>query len=81
MIQASSEDEFTRMAVSITEEHSEYCECCGERWSIYYTDKPTKVPSINNESVYEYDSSKSWNSGGSAILYHYDGKRERVKLR
>lgn len=80
MIQAPSKKEFERIAERVTSEHSEYCECCGERWSIYYVDEGTEVPSIYETPVYVYDKRSAYCKDGAAILHHYDGKVERVKF-
>ena len=74
LIQAPSKEAFQHIASKITEDHSEWCECCGERWSIYYVDG-TPEPLIYGTNVYE--AKAEWYRE-RAILYHFDGRVERI---
>lgn len=65
---------------SITEDYSEFCECCGERWYIdLNNDDAEEIPMIYdipyNQEVY-----KCWSSE-HIIIYYLDGIIEKVKLK
>lgn len=66
-------------AIGMFAYYSEYCECCGERWStrIYESDMEDE-PMIYDKSVYEYKCS-AW-LDGKAIIYYIDGRKEIVNL-
>lgn len=74
-IQAPSSDEFYRIANGITSNYSEYCECCGERWYYSRNEEGSKEPEIYGESVY---TTTRTHYSERAILYYYDGRKERV---
>lgn len=80
LIEAPTEDYAARRLNEITEDHSEWCECCGERWSPSYPDGPYDSPQIDKHSVYEYDSTQWWSRQGCAILYFHNGRVEKVNL-
>ena len=78
-IQARNAAEAIRMAQHLFEPYSDYCPCCGERWSYYVGDDDgTDVPSIYGESIYE--AKKQWYRE-KVILHYADGKVERVTLK
>ncbi len=78
-IQARNAAEAIRMAQHLFEPYSDYCPCCGERWSYYVDDDDGfDVPSIYGESIYE--AKKQWYRE-KVILHYADGKVERVILK
>ena len=78
-IQARNAAEAISTAQTLFEPYSDYCPCCGERWSYDVEDDDgTDVPSIYGESIYE--SKKSW-IREKVILHYADGKVERVILK
>jgi hypothetical protein len=68
-IQATCEEEACRIASDLFEDYSDYCECCGERWSYYYIEE-ADVPSRYGVPITEkYD---RWGEDAYAVLHHYD---------
>ena len=72
-----------RMATSRAEEildNSDSCECCGDRWSIYYMDDSDGYdePTIYNELMVDLfkDAYRR-----SARLHYFDGKVESYKFK
>lgn len=77
IIEAQNVKEAERKISEITEDYSEYCECCGERWFAWWDDKDGKdEPMIYSTPVAEYRD--MW--GGSAIVYYYDGTKRKFEL-
>lgn len=73
-IQAVDAKTAIKKAEHVFEEHSEYCDCCGERWSYYVDDDDGYlVPTRYGKPMEESD---RW-FGKTAILHHADGKVER----
>lgn len=76
LIQASSAAEANRIAEEITEPYSEFCQCCGERWSFWVDDSDgTEAPEIYGVPVYEM---RREMFREQCLLHHYDGRIERV---
>lgn len=77
-IQASSAAEAEERAEAIFAENSEYCECCGRRWSTGWksdsdgTDVPCSYGTPITEEAATYFSEH-------ARLHHYDGRIEAFK--
>ena len=68
----SAEDAISK-ARNILDNWSEYCDCCGERWSYWIDDEDGyDVPSKYGESIYE--NYQPYNKKSKAVLYHIDGK-------
>ena len=73
-IQAVDAKTANRQAEHVFSDHSEYCDCCGERWSYYVRDSDGfPEPQKYGEPLEEYKS----RFGKTAILYHANGKVER----
>lgn len=75
-IQAENAQQAAARAAVIFEPYSEFCECCGERWSFYVDeddgyDVPTKYDVDIDEIVAEHFSKQ-------ARLHHLDGNIETV---
>ena len=52
IIEAANAKEASKKADYITAGHSEYCECCGERWCTWFDDdEGTSVPSIYDRPI------------------------------
>ena len=76
IIQANNVEDALKKLEMITEDYSEYCPCCGERWSEYWDDEGgTEQPMIYGENVYETSPTMFRES---AIIYHADGRKEIV---
>lgn len=77
-IQARNAAEALVKAEKIFEDHSEYCECCGERWS-YYVDeddgKPT--PEIYGQRIEVVEPGYFRRE---ARLHHFDGHIQAYKF-
>ena len=78
-IQARNAREAVNMAEILFEPYSEYCGCCGERWSYYVDDSDgTVTPMIYGESIYETTAGMFREK---CILHYADGRVERVKFK
>lgn len=78
-IQARNAREAVNMAEILFEPYSEYCGCCGERWSYYVGDSDgTDTPMIYGESIYEATAGMFREK---CILRYADGRVERVKYK
>ena len=76
-IQAASPREAEIKAKEITAGNDWYCECCGERWSIWFSERDGKeVPSLYGKSIYEMEG-ESFHF--DAVLYYYDGSKRFYK--
>lgn len=73
-IQAVDAETAIRKAEHVFEDHSEYCDYCGERWS-YYVDDSDGFPEPQKYGE-PLEESKSW-LGKTAILHYANGKVER----
>lgn len=69
-IQAASAEEASQRAVKLFEPYSEYCECCGERWSYYMNDDGYDVPTMYDTPITDVRASTYHKQ---ARLHHYDG--------
>lgn len=77
IIEAVNVDDAINKMYDITEDYSEYCECCGERWSSWIDDDDGKdEPMVYGKKVKE-ERPDSW-PGGSTIIYYYDGTVEKL---
>lgn len=67
----NAEDAVDKMS-EITENYSEYCDCCGERWSSWWVNDEdgTDKPMIWGEEVNK--------ESGSVVIYYVDGRKEKV---
>jgi hypothetical protein len=74
-IEAYSEEAAIRLAHEIFEDYSDYCECCGERWS-YYSPHSAEVPSRFGKSIFE-DGEYGTRYNTSAIFYGLNGAKAR----
>jgi hypothetical protein len=78
LIQARNAAEAIERAERIFEGHSEYCDCCGERWSFWVDDKDgTDAPEIAGTAIHEVRSGMFRNE---ARLHHFDGRIESVSF-
>jgi hypothetical protein len=77
-IQAVDVNHAIARAGEIFEDHSEYCDCCGERWSLWVEEEDgTKLPEIYGTVYTECQPS----SYGEYIVLHYvDGTKETYKF-
>ena len=79
IVEANTPYEAVHKLNKIVEDYSEYCECCGERWSYGIDDfnSVSEQPTIFNKPIKEYKS--WWNSG--VVIYYLDGRKEIVELK
>lgn len=78
-IQAQSKEEATAKAERIVAQYSNYCPCCGERWSTdFYYDEGMDAPEIWGQSL-DKKPKYSFHSNG-VVLYHFNGKRTYAKV-
>lgn len=74
-IQAVDANHARNRAYDIFEDYSEYCECCGERWSFWVDDEDGKdVPMIYETP---YDQCKKSYYRENIILHYCDGRKEK----
>ncbi|MDR3445952.1 hypothetical protein [Dyella sp.] len=79
LIQARSAEEAINRATVLFEDYSDYCSCCGERWSYRVEDKEgTDDPTIHGVSVYEKTKQMF---GENVRLHHYNGHVEALVLK
>lgn len=82
-IQAKSSVEAADKAYSLFEDYSEYCECCGERWSVW--SNSSEANAKDNPSFFSRDLTKvaynpiTGSSRSYAVLHHYDGRITKLK--
>lgn len=76
-IEAENADTANCKAIDITEDYSDFCECCGERWSFHNDDNDgTDEPMIYNTKV--RDGFGSFYHDGYILLHHANGTVERL---
>lgn len=67
-VESDSYDDAKQKLRVITEEHSEYCECCGERWYMGFLEE-SETPIISGKNVLDESSKGKF----SYIIYFKDG--------
>ncbi|HBF7929057.1 TPA: hypothetical protein KOY26_001527 [Clostridioides difficile] len=79
IIEGNSANDIKRKANKLFKGYSEYCQCCGERWSYLFSDLDLDIePKIYDKAANEY---KSDYSGGKKIIIHYDnGRVESIEI-
>ena len=79
IVEANTPYEAVYKLNKIVEDYSEYCECCGERWSYDVDDfnSVSEQPTLYNKPIKDY---RSW-WDGSVIIYYLDGRKEKVELK
>lgn len=77
-VQADSPYEAERLLERVVEDHSEYCECCGTRWSTYLSEEGD-TPTMYGTPLTELkDQDTFWLEEKVAIIYYADGTKERL---
>lgn len=77
IIEAKNAEEATDKMYDITENYSEYCTCCGKRWSSWIDDEDGKdEPMVWDIKIKEKSPDRTF--GGSTIIYYYDGSKEKL---
>lgn len=75
-VQASSVKEAEKFLENIVEDYSDYCDCCGTRWSTYLSEGD--APTIYGTPLTELkDLDTFWLEEKVAIIYYADGTKER----
>ncbi len=79
IVEANSSDEAIDKMLDITENYSEYCPCCGERWSTYDVEygEGDLVPSIWGEPITAISKSPYKEN---CIVYYNNGEKEIVEF-
>ena len=78
-VQADSPYEAEKLLEGIVEDHSDFCECCGKRWSTYLAEIGD-TPTICGTPLTELkDRDTFWLEEKVAIIYYADGTKERFK--
>lgn len=80
-VQADSVEEAKELLEDIVEDHSDYCSCCGLRWSTWFLDEEDAydVPSNYGIPLTEMkDRDTFWLEEKVAIIYYADGTKERL---
>lgn len=78
LIQAISPEDAEAKAESIVGDYDAYCECCGARWSVWFTESDGEdVPAIWGTPIDEMDDDIFRHD---AVLYYYDGTRRYYKF-
>lgn len=73
-IQARSFAEAMNISNKIFEDNSDYCECCGPRWSISDEKEGSLEPEMFGEPL---ESFKFYSKNGAAILHYHNGSAVR----
>lgn len=78
LIQAVSPEDAENRANYIVEGYSSYCECCGERWSVWFTERDgTDEPCICGKPLDEVEA--VWHRK-NAVLHYFDGTKSFYKF-
>lgn len=77
IIEAHNNDDYEDKLEKITDKYSEYCPCCGERWSSW-NDGGTEEPKIHGETLQEFFNSPSIFNDKDVIVYYLDGRKEKL---
>ena len=80
-VQADSPYEAEKLLERVVADHSDYCECCGLRWTIWLDEKDAyDVPTSYGIPLVEMkDRDTFWLEEKVAIIYYADGTKERLK--
>lgn len=79
IIEADNVEDAIGKMYDITEDYSEYCPCCGERWSDYMDeDDADEVPSIWSEPVQNVSKAPYRED---CIIYYKDGRKEIIEFK
>lgn len=78
LIQAISPEDAEARASSIISGYTSYCECCGERWHVWFNESDGKeVPSLYDTPIEEVQ--PNW-FREDAVLYYFDGTKRFYKF-
>jgi len=78
IIEAQNVDEAISKMETITENWSNYCSCCGERWSCWMDERDGKEePMVYDRKAKE--PSTNYYDKGTVIIYYYDGTKEKLR--
>ena len=80
-VQANSIEEAEKLLQEIVEDHSEYCDCCGTRWSVWLDEEDAcDVPTTYGTPLTEMKYKDTFCLEEKvAIIYYADGTKERLK--
>lgn len=79
IIEADSVKEANSKMYNITEDYSNFCECCGLRWDILYDDEDGKEePMIYNTPVNEVEKGMFRHS---CIVYYKNGDKKIIEFK
>lgn len=77
IIEAQNAENAIGKMYDITSDYSEYCPCCGKRWSEWIDDDDgTEEPMVYDIEIKESPYQSSF--GSSTIIYYYDGTKEKL---
>jgi hypothetical protein len=81
VIEARSDKEAEQRAFDIAQDYSDYCSCCGHRWSFDWADKTINAAN-ESELVLEVQAilKGGYDKTASAIVHYYNGETEKVTL-
>jgi hypothetical protein len=79
IIEALSAREAKSKMEDITASYSQYCSCCGERWSSWIDDDDgTEEPQIYGEPITTYRPSYR---DETCVIYYSDGRKENILIK
>jgi hypothetical protein len=78
IIEADSVSEANDKMYDITEDYSEFCECCGERWDEFWGEEGKDEPMIYSTPVNEVEKGMFRNS---CIIYYKNGDKKIVEFK
>ena len=77
IIEAQNANEAISKMEDITEDYSQFCSCCGQRWSSWMDDSDGTEEPMVYEAKIKVEKLKGWMST-STIIYYYDGTKEKL---
>ena len=79
-VQADSPYEAEKLLERVVADHSNFCECCGERWHIWLDEEDAyDVPTNYGVPLTKLkDQDTFWLEEKVAIIYYADGTKERL---
>ena len=78
-VQASSVEEAEKFLENIVEDYSDYCACCGTRWSTCLLEGDDTPSSYGIPLTEMKDQDTFWLEEKVAIIYYANGTKERLK--
>ncbi|MCG6601304.1 DUF7296 family protein [Acinetobacter baumannii] len=80
-VEANSVEEAEKRIEKITEDYSEFCPCCGERWSYWFDkDSGQNFPHNGHGDPLIDGQTYIYSRQGAAIIHYLDGRIEKLVM-